>query len=170
MPWRTIEGETLAPVSMPQLEVLLRGVFDKRRFLDLIRHFIVFEDDGGTSVIKKMAGYHQFHAVKTAVAETVRASGAGEMVLRRPLVISRNHSREVPRATGAGGGLAHTGFRQITHHGVLRRTAGSETGHGKSHAGRADGPQRSGRPAFARFPAVMNCCGKSRSKRGAVSI
>ena len=82
MPWRTIEGETLAPVSMPQLEVLLRGVFDKRRFLDLIRHFIVFEDDGGTSVIKKMAGYHQFHAVKTAVAETVRASGAGEMVLK----------------------------------------------------------------------------------------
>jgi type I restriction enzyme R subunit len=82
MPWRTIEGETVAPVSMPQLEVLMRGVFDKRRFLDLIRHFIVFEDDGGTSVIKKMAGYHQFHAVKTAVAETVRASGAGEMVLK----------------------------------------------------------------------------------------
>jgi type I restriction enzyme R subunit len=46
---------------MPQLEVLLRGVFDKRRFLDLIRHFIVFGDDG-TSLIKKVAGYHQFHA------------------------------------------------------------------------------------------------------------
>ena len=45
MPWRTIEGETLAPATMPQLEVLLRGVFDKRRFLDLIRHFIVFDDD-----------------------------------------------------------------------------------------------------------------------------
>jgi hypothetical protein len=41
MPWRTIEGETLAPATMPQLEVLLRGVFDKRRFLDLIRHFMV---------------------------------------------------------------------------------------------------------------------------------
>jgi type I site-specific restriction-modification system R (restriction) subunit len=45
MPWRTIEGETLAPATMPQLEVLLRGVFDKRRFLDLIRHFIMFDDD-----------------------------------------------------------------------------------------------------------------------------
>jgi type I restriction enzyme R subunit len=45
MPWRTIEGETLDPATMPQLEVLLRGVFDKRRFLDLIRHFIVFDDD-----------------------------------------------------------------------------------------------------------------------------
>ena len=78
MPWRTIEGETVAPASMPQLEVLLRGVFDKRRFLDLVRHFIVFEDDGGTSVIKKMAGYHQFHAVNTAVEETLRACGASE--------------------------------------------------------------------------------------------
>jgi type I restriction enzyme R subunit len=76
MPWRTIDGETVAPASMPQLEVLLRGVFDKRRFLDLVRHFIVFEDDGGTSVIKKMAGYHQFHAVRTAIEETLRACGA----------------------------------------------------------------------------------------------
>jgi type I restriction enzyme R subunit len=84
MPWRTIEGETVAPATLPQLEVLLRGVFDKRRFLDLIRHFIVFEDDGGTSVIKKMAGYHQFHAVRTAVEETVRAAGVGESVLKEP--------------------------------------------------------------------------------------
>ena len=76
MPWRTIDGETVAPASMPQLEVLLRGVFDKRRFLDLVRHFIVFEDDGGTSVIKKMAGYHQFHAVGTAIEETIRACAA----------------------------------------------------------------------------------------------
>jgi type I restriction enzyme, R subunit len=84
MPWRTIEGEKVAPASVPQLEVLLRGVFDKRRFLDLVRHFIVFEDDGGTSVIKKMAGYHQFHAVRTAVEETIRAAGVGEMVMKEP--------------------------------------------------------------------------------------
>ncbi len=57
--WRTIKGETIAPATMAQLEVLLRGVFEKRRFLDLVRHFIVFEDDGAT-VTKKMAGYHQF--------------------------------------------------------------------------------------------------------------
>jgi type I restriction enzyme R subunit len=75
MPWRTIEGETLAPATMTQLEVLLHGVFDKRRFLDLIRYFIVFEYDGGSSVIKKIAGYHQFHAVNTAVVETIRAAG-----------------------------------------------------------------------------------------------
>ena len=76
MPWRTIDGEELAPVSMLQLEVLLRGAFEKGRFLDLIRYFIVFEDDG-SEVIKKMAGYHQFHAVNRAVSETVAASGPG---------------------------------------------------------------------------------------------
>jgi type I restriction enzyme R subunit len=82
MPWRTIEGETVAPSKLPQLEVLLRGVFDKRRFLDLVRHFIVFEDDGGHGVVKKLAGYHQFHAVNIAVAETIRAACAGPMELK----------------------------------------------------------------------------------------
>jgi type I restriction enzyme, R subunit len=74
MPWRTIEGEQLASPVLPQLEVLLRGMFDKRRFLDLLRYFIVFEEDESGEVIKKMAGYHQFHAVNKAVEETVKAS------------------------------------------------------------------------------------------------
>ncbi|MCA9443726.1 MAG: type I restriction endonuclease subunit R, partial [Candidatus Omnitrophica bacterium] len=73
MPWRTIEGEELAPKTLLELEVLLRGVFDKGRFLDLIRHFVVFEADGGKT-IKKLAGYHQFHAVRSAVRETVEAA------------------------------------------------------------------------------------------------
>ncbi len=73
MPWRTIEGEELADTKMPQLQVVLEGVFEKRRFLDLIRHFIVFEDSGGGVLIKKMAGYHQYHAVNVAVQETIRA-------------------------------------------------------------------------------------------------
>jgi type I restriction enzyme, R subunit len=77
MPWRTITGETVASAAMPQLEVLLRGVLDQGRFLDLLRHFLVFEDDGST-VTKKMAGYHQFHAVNTAVEETLRATGIRE--------------------------------------------------------------------------------------------
>jgi type I restriction enzyme R subunit len=82
MPWRTIDGETVAPATMPQLEVLLRGVFDKRRFLDLVRHFVVFEDDGGNAIIKKLAGYHQFHAVNIAIVETIRAASAGAMELK----------------------------------------------------------------------------------------
>ena len=72
-PWRTIEGEELAPKTMTQLEVLIRGVFDKRRLLDLVQHFVVFEDDGA-GAIKKLAGYHQFHAVGRAVTATVAAS------------------------------------------------------------------------------------------------
>ena len=73
-PWRTISGETLADASLPQLQVLLGGVCERRRFLSLVRDFIVFEDDGGGVPAKKMAGYHQFHAVAAAVGETLRAS------------------------------------------------------------------------------------------------
>ncbi|TYO98698.1 type I restriction enzyme R subunit [Geothermobacter ehrlichii] len=73
-PWRTITGEKNAPASLSQLQVVLEGVFDKRRFLDLVRHFIVFEDEGGGKLIKKMAGYHQFHAVNVAIEETLRAA------------------------------------------------------------------------------------------------
>jgi len=73
MPWRTIEGDDYAPSTAVELEVLIKGVFHPRRFLDLVRHCIVFEDDG-QSVIKKMAGYHQFHAANVAVTETVRAT------------------------------------------------------------------------------------------------
>jgi type I restriction enzyme R subunit len=76
LPWRTIEGEKLADKSLSQLQVLLEGVFDKRRFLDLVRHFIVFDDDGGGVINKKMAGYHQYHAVNTAVQETLKTSSA----------------------------------------------------------------------------------------------
>ena len=73
-PWRTISGETLADAAMPQLQVMLEGACVPTRFLSLLRDFIVFEDDGSGALVKKMAGYHQFHAVGTAVAETLRAA------------------------------------------------------------------------------------------------
>ncbi|MCL4745708.1 MAG: type I restriction endonuclease subunit R [Burkholderiaceae bacterium] len=72
-PWRTIAGETLAAADIPELQVLIEGLCAPRRFLDLLRDFIVFEDDGGR-IVKKMAGYHQFHAVQVAVGETLRAA------------------------------------------------------------------------------------------------
>ena len=72
-PWRTVTGEALADPQMTELQVLLEGVFQPRRFLALLRDFIVFEDDGG-ALAKKMAGYHQFHAVRVAVDETLRAA------------------------------------------------------------------------------------------------
>ena len=73
-PWRTVSGETLADAHLPQLRVMLGGVCEPRRFLALVRDFIVFEDDGSGVLAKKMAGYHQFHAVQVAVAETLRAA------------------------------------------------------------------------------------------------
>jgi len=75
MPWRTIEGREVAPKGSLELEVLLKGIFEKRRFLDLLRDFIVFEVDGA-KINKKMAGYHQFHAVNKAVERTLEASAA----------------------------------------------------------------------------------------------
>ena len=72
-PWRTTSGEALADPSLPQLQVMLEGACEPARFLRLLRDFIVFEDDGD-ALAKKMAGYHQFHAVETAVAETLRAA------------------------------------------------------------------------------------------------
>lgn len=76
--WRTIEGENDAPTSVLELEVMIRGVFEQQRFLDLLQHFIVFEEDPDPGSIHKIvAGYQQFHAVNAAVEETVRASGMG---------------------------------------------------------------------------------------------
>ena len=72
-PWRTISGAEVVDQTVPQLEAMIRGLCDPRRFLTMLRDFIVFESDGGLPV-KKMAGYHQFHAVQVAVGETIRAS------------------------------------------------------------------------------------------------
>jgi len=73
-PWRTIAGERLADPHLPELQVVIEGLFAKQRFLALVRDFLVFEDEGGGRLTKKMAGYHQFHAVQVAVAETLRAA------------------------------------------------------------------------------------------------
>ena len=73
-PWRTISGQDLADSTLPELQVLLEGICYPERFLALVRDFIVFDDDGSGHLVKKMAGYHQFHAVGTAVDETLRAA------------------------------------------------------------------------------------------------
>ncbi len=80
-PWRTIGGQEDAPAVISELQVVIEGVFARRRFLDLIRHFIVFEELGGGKLSKKIAGYHQFHAVNVAVEETVRATQAAKLRL-----------------------------------------------------------------------------------------
>jgi type I restriction enzyme R subunit len=72
-PWRTVSGEAVAETHLPELQVMIQGALERERLLDLIGHFIVFEQsDGGLT--KKMAGYHQFHAVRAALHETLRAA------------------------------------------------------------------------------------------------
>ena len=73
LPWRTADVENLAPKDIPELEVLIKGMFDRKRLLDIARHFILFEDDG-KKVVKKVAAYHQYHAVNAAVSATVEAT------------------------------------------------------------------------------------------------
>lgn len=73
-PWRTVTGETPADTHLPELQVVTEGLLTPQRLLDLVRDFIVFEDDGSGRLIKKMAGYHQYHAVQAAVQETLRAA------------------------------------------------------------------------------------------------
>lgn len=76
MPWRTVDGSAIAPKGLPELGTLIEGIFEKHRFLSLIRDFTVFGDTGG-GVVKIVAGYHQFHAVRHAVARTLEAARPG---------------------------------------------------------------------------------------------
>jgi len=73
LPWRTIKHEDDKPRLEWQLETLVRGFFDRGLLLDYLRFFILFESDGET-IIKKIAGYHQFHALREAVKATVIAA------------------------------------------------------------------------------------------------
>ena len=114
-PWRTISGETLADPAMPQLQVMLEGACATARFLSLVRDFIVFEDDGSGALAKKMAGYHQFHAVGTAVAETLRAAE----LQRAGIAVARDERGRYESGRRTGGA---PGDRRI---GVVWHTQGS---------------------------------------------
>jgi type I restriction enzyme R subunit len=113
-PWRTISGEQVVEAHVPELEVVLAGMLDKRRVLDLVRDFIVFEDDGGGALVKKMAGYHQFHAVRVAVEETLRAAE-----------LARDAGRAAARAGGYETGRQPGGQPGDRRIGVVWHTQGS---------------------------------------------
>jgi type I restriction enzyme, R subunit len=66
MAWRTIDGKTIDPLGQFQeLETLVRGLLAPEYLLDYLRYFVLFEEDG--KLVKKIAGYHQFHAVRAAI-------------------------------------------------------------------------------------------------------
>ena len=118
--WRTIDGERDAPKTSHEIEILIRGVFERRRFLDLLQHFIAFEEDTESDQLHKIiAGYHQFHAVNAAVEETVRASGMAD---------ERRGAGEDPGTYWAG--RMHGGKPGDRRAGVVWHTQGS----GKSYS------------------------------------
>ena len=81
-PWKTMEDQEPGAANLPELQVMLEGVCEQSNFLNILRDFIVFDDDGSGKLIKKIAGYHQFHAVQAAVEETLRATELQEIASR----------------------------------------------------------------------------------------
>ena len=81
MQWRTIDGVALDPLGkFQELETLVRGVLAPAYLLDYLRYFVLFEYDG--HLVKKVAGYHQFHAVRAAVEQVVTAASTDEATRR----------------------------------------------------------------------------------------
>jgi type I restriction enzyme R subunit len=124
MPWRTVDGTEVLPKGAPELEVLVRGLFQKKRFVDYILNFVVFEDNGA-DIIKKGAAYHQYWAVNRALEATLSACGidADPGVL---VGINRKDDEpsllaEEPKAV-YGKGSSHFGQKRI---GVVWHTQGS---------------------------------------------
>jgi type I restriction enzyme R subunit len=77
MPWRTVDGITIAPKGTPELHTLIHGIFEHGRFLDLVRYFTAFQIKDGSIHSKLIAGYHQFHAVRHAMRCTINAACEG---------------------------------------------------------------------------------------------
>jgi type I restriction enzyme R subunit len=101
-PWRTVTGADDA-AHMAELEVVIRGVLDKRRCLNLLRHFVVFEETDGGKLVKKIAGYHQFHAVNVALEETIRAAVLQDEAAWRGFAEESGRYDARPMAGGAAG-------------------------------------------------------------------
>ena len=121
-PWRPLAGDTpAADGTMLELQVLLEGVCDPETLLALIRDFIVFDDDGAGPPAKKMAGYHQLHAVRAAVDETLRAA-AGDDPAAEPVPPSPAAPPAVPRRGRGNRPGGRPGDRRI---GVVWHTQGS---------------------------------------------
>ncbi|WP_018293664.1 type I restriction endonuclease subunit R [Mariprofundus ferrooxydans] len=105
LPWRTIANEDDKPLFEYRLETLVKGFFEPVLFLDYIHHFILFENDGDT-IIKKIAGYHQFHAVREAVKATVIAAQHVPADIKEPP--RADYGERVVPGSGKAGVVWHT--------------------------------------------------------------
>lgn len=105
MPWRTQKNENDRPQLEFQLETIVRGFFDRTLFLDYIRHFILFEQNGD-NLIKKIAGYHQFHGVREAVRVTQIA--AAKSSDGKAYETRATYGKEIVPGSGKAGVFWHT--------------------------------------------------------------
>ena len=107
LPWRTLAHEDDRPRLQWELETVVRGFFAPQLLLDYVRHFVLFEQDGDT-VIKKIAGYHQFHAVREAVRATVIAASAPEKGVLEVQEERATYGKEVRPGSRKAGVVWHT--------------------------------------------------------------
>lgn len=107
LPWRTLANENDRPRLQMELETVVRGFFNPELFLDYVRHFVLFERDAD-SVIKKIAGYHQFHAVREAVRATVIAASAPDRGLLEVREERATWGKEVSPGSRKAGVVWHT--------------------------------------------------------------
>lgn len=105
MPWRTTDGTQILPKGQPELPTLIEGVFEPRRFLDLLRWFTAFGETG-QGLVKIIAGYHQYHAVNLALASTIRATFSGQA--EDPAHYGLPSVRTQPRGDRKAGVIWHT--------------------------------------------------------------
>ena len=103
LPWKTIKHEDDKPLLEFQLETMIRGFFDQVMLLDYIRYFVLFETDND-KIIKKIAGYHQFHAVREAVKATVIAANTADVIGER----RATYGSKVEPGSGKAGVVWHT--------------------------------------------------------------
>lgn len=107
MPWRTTDGTQVSPKGTPELATLIEGVFEPRRLLDLLCHFTVFAETG-SGLDKIIAGYHQFHAVRHAVASTIRAAAPVQGVAEEPAAYGLPSVKAQPPGDKRAGVIWHT--------------------------------------------------------------
>jgi type I restriction enzyme R subunit len=103
LPWKTLKHEDDKPLLTFQLETLVKGFFDRELLLDYLRYFVLFETDN-SQLIKKIAGYHQFHAVREAVKATVIAASRPEDLSER----RSSYASKVIPGSGKAGVVWHT--------------------------------------------------------------
>lgn len=113
MAWRTIDGVTTDPLgAMRELETLVLGLCQRELLLEYLRHFVLFEDDG--RLVKKVAGYHQFHAVRAVVQSVLTASAPGGTRKGGVVWHTQGAGKSIEMTCLAGALMAHPGMGNPT--------------------------------------------------------